>query len=335
VNTIYKHGGKLIGDNTDILGFLAMADRAGISLTGKHAVVFGSGGTSKTARAALQLRGAASVTVVSRQGEWNYENVYTLAGTQVLVNTTPVGMYPNVSGMPVDPARFPSLEGVIDVVYNPLRTRLCQRAEELGIRCVGGLYMLLAQGRYAAEHFLDAPIADETVERAYRALLAEKRSIVLCGMPGSGKTTLASILAARSGRALIDTDQMIEQAVGMPCGAYITRFGEAAFRDRESECVRKACLVGGGIVATGGGAILREENRKDLRMNGMVFLLRRDLDRLPTDGRPLSKDLETLKQMAQAREASYFAAMDMEIDNNGDPEAAADQIMEAFACAYL
>lgn len=334
VNTIYRQRGNLIGDNTDILGFLAMADRAGIALSGQNAIVLGSGGTSKMAQAALKMRGAKSVTVVSRRGEWNYDNVYALKETQLIVNTTPVGMHPNVDSMPVDPARFPRLEGVIDVVYNPLRTRLCQRAQALGVRCTGGLYMLIAQGRYAAERFLDAPIAEETVENAYRTLLTEKRSIVLCGMPGSGKTTVASILASRTGRPLLDTDQMIEETVGMSCGEYITRFGEEAFRDRESECVRRACLMGG-VIATGGGAVLREENRKDLRMNGMVFLLRRALDSLPTDGRPLSRDLETLRRMAREREEKYLAAMDAEIDNNGGAESAADQIMEAFACAYL
>ena len=335
VNTILRGpDGSLFGDNTDIPGFLAMADRAGIGLAGKNAVILGSGGTSRTASTALQMRGAARVTVVSRTGEWNYGNLYDLTDTQVLVNTTPVGMYPRADALPADPAEFPCLEGVLDVVYNPLRTRLCQKAQALGVRTAPGLYMLMSQGRHAAELFLNRGISSEAMETAYRTLLTEKRSIVLCGMPGSGKSTVGRILADRTGRKLIDTDRLIEERVGMPCGEYLKQAGEEAFRDLESECLSGACAAGGAVVATGGGAVLREKNRADMRMNGMVFLLRRDPERLPMDGRPLSRGRAAVLAMAAEREPYYLAAMDMEIDNNGLPETAADRILEAFSCAF-
>lgn len=335
VNTVLRRpDGSLIGDNTDIPGFLALADRAGIGLAEKHAVILGSGGTMHTARTALRERGAASVTVVSRSGERNYGNLQALTDTQVLINATPVGMYPKDEGMPCDPAVFPRLEGVIDVVYRPLRTRLIQRAQALGLKTAPGLYMLVSQGRYAAEQFLGRPIPQDTAEKAYRTLLSEKLSIVLCGMPGSGKSAVGKAVAALSGRPFLDTDQMLEARAGMPCGEYITQKGEAAFRDAESDCVREAMRTPGAVVATGGGAVLREENRSVLRGNGMVFLLRRDLDALPMDGRPLSRSREALKAMAQSRESAYRAAADMEIWNNSTPEAAAQSIWEAFACAY-
>ncbi len=317
VNTIVKRlDGTLFGDNTDAYGFLCMAQRAGIDFKGKKVLILGSGGTSRTACAVIQSAGGEPV-VISRSGKNNYDNLHLHADADVLVNTTPVGMYPHANAQPVDLAAFPRLQGVLDVIYNPLRTRLMQQAEALGIPCGGGLYMLCAQAARAREIFTGEKIAAEVLETAYQTLERERQSIVLIGMPGCGKSTVAQALSQRLQLPLVDTDAEIVRRAGREIPEIFAADGEAAFRALEASVIADACGTGGKVIATGGGAILREENRKNLRMNARVIWLQRDLQKLPFSGRPLSKGFDAIEQMYAIREPLYRACADVILDNNG------------------
>ena len=320
VNTIVRRkDGSLFGDNTDAYGFLCMAKRAGIDFKSKKVLVLGSGGTSHTACAVIKAEGGEAI-VISRSGENNYGNLHLHADADVIVNTTPVGMYPHADETPVDLTLFPKLQGVLDVIYNPLRTRFLQQAEKLHLPCEGGLYMLCAQAARAREIFTGEKISDDVLDRAYRTLLAERQSIVLIGMPGSGKTTIAQALSAQLQLPLIDIDAKIVEKAGRPIPEIFSTDGEAAFRDLEEAVIAEHCAAGGSIIATGGGAILREKNRQNLRMNARVIWLKRPLERLPFDGRPLSKGFSAIEEMYFIREPLYRECADAVAENAGTIE---------------
>lgn len=332
VNTIVRcKDGTLFGDNTDAYGFLAMAQRAGIDFNGKKTLVLGSGGTSRTACAVILAQGGEPV-VISRTGENNYGNLHLHADAQLLVNTTPVGMYPHTAEAPVDLNALPNLTGVLDVIYNPLRTRLLQQAEEKGLRCAGGLYMLCAQAARAREVFTGRTIDSETLEHAYQALLSERRNLVLIGMPGSGKTTVGKLLADRLHMPFIDTDALIEAQTGRSIPDIFAQDGECAFREMEQQVISDCCLAGGQVIATGGGVVLREENRKNLRMNAQVVWLTRPLDALPFHGRPLSTGFKAVEDMYALRKPLYRACADITADNSGDIENTLAALLQALHC---
>lgn len=330
VNTIVRRrDGTLFGDNTDAYGFLCMARRAGIDFKGKKVLVLGSGGTSHTACAVIRAKGGEAI-VISRSGENNYGNLHLHADADILVNTTPVGMYPHVDEAPVDLSLFPQLRGVLDVIYNPLRTRLIQQAEEMHLPCESGLYMLCAQAARAREIFTGEKISDACLENAYRTLLTERQSVVLIGMPGCGKTTIAQALADQMHLPLIDIDAKIIKKAGRPIPEIFATDGEAAFRDLEEAVIAECCAVGGSIIATGGGAILREKNRRNLRMNARVIWLKRPLERLPFDGRPLSKGFSAIEEMYAIREPLYRACADAVVENAGTIEDCIAKVRETL-----
>lgn len=329
VNTLVRRGGKLYGYNTDIDGFLYMLRRADISLSGKKVVILGSGGASLTAQAAAKREGAREITVVSRSGPDNYDSLDRHAGAQVLVNATPVGMWPNMSGRPVDLSRLPRLEAVVDVIYNPGRTDLLLQAKRAGLRRSGGLPMLAAQAVRAEELFFDRAVPAEETEKIIAQLWHDRTNLVLVGMPGCGKTTVGRELAALSGRPLIDLDGEIVRRAGRSIPDIFREEGEEAFRELESQVLAQVCAQSGQIVATGGGAVLREDNRAALRRTGRVYFLRRDLDLLPRDGRPLSQK-GSLEEMYRARRPLYRAAADAVIDNSVSPEETAGLIWRDF-----
>lgn len=329
VNTLVRRGGKLYGYNTDIDGFLYMLRRADVSLSGKKVVILGSGGASLTAQAAAKREGAREITVVSRSGPDNYDSLDRHAGAQVLVNATPVGMWPNMSGRPVDLSRLPGLEAVVDVIYNPGRTDLLLQAKRAGLRRSGGLPMLAAQAVRAEELFFDRAVPAEETEKIIAQLWHDRTNLVLVGMPGCGKTTVGRELAALSGRPLIDLDGEIVRRVGRSIPDIFREEGEEAFRELESQVLAQVCAQSGQIVATGGGAVLREDNRAALRRTGRVYFLRRDLDLLPRDGRPLSQK-GSLEEMYRARRPLYQAAADAVIDNSVSPEETAGLIWRDF-----
>ena len=334
VNTIVNREGRLCGDNTDFAGLEALIGRMGLSLRGRTVLICGTGGTSKTAAAVAEALHAGEIVRLSRgakDGAITYEEAYEkYAGAEILINTTPRGMFPDVTGVSVDLGRFPGLQGVVDVIYNPLTTRLVREARTQKIPAENGLYMLVAQAVGAAAVFLDEQFGAETVERVYREILFEKRNLVLTGMPGSGKSTIGTLLAARLGRELADTDAEIVKRAGTPITEIFRTKGEAAFRNLESEVIRELSLTGDGkIIATGGGAVLRRENVEALKMNGaLVFLDRRVEDLIPTDDRPLSDDAEKMRALYQTRYPIYTKTADLTLPVRGTPEDTVNKLLE-------
>ena len=334
VNTLVRGAdGKLRGYNTDIDGFCYMARRAGIGFAGKKVVVLGSGGASLTAQAAARREGAQEITVISRSGPDNYDNLSRHADAEIVVNTTPVGMYPGNGAAPVDLSAFPRCEGVLDVIYNPRRTALLLQAEALGIPCCDGLPMLVAQAKTAEERFFGKPISDEENERILSQLRREMGNIVLIGMPGSGKSSIGQLLADLTGREAVDIDQKIMDRAGCSIPEIFAQGGETAFRALEREETAKAGALTGKILLTGGGVVKTPENYGALRQNGRVYHLLRDLNVLPTDGRPLSQGAD-LAAMWRQREPLYRAFRDVSMDNNGPAAETAQAIWRDF-CAHI
>lgn len=329
VNTLVRRDGKLYGYNTDIHGFLYMIRRAGISFAGKKALVLGSGGASLTARTAARREGAREVVTISRNGPDNYENLDRHADAEVLINTTPVGMWPKMDGQPVDLTRLPRLEAAADVIYNPSRTGLLLQAEALGVRRAGGLPMLVAQATQAEELFFEKAIPDSETDRILSKLWQDRTNIVLVGMPGCGKTTVGRETARLSSKPFLDLDEEIVRRAGRPIPEIFAREGEQAFRELERQALADACAGNGQVIATGGGAVLRPENRAALRRTGRVYFLRRDLDALPTDGRPLSQK-GSLAEMYRRRLPLYNGAADVVIDNSVSADRTAELIWKDF-----
>ena len=327
VNTIVRReDGSLVGHNTDYFGFASLVRKAGLDPAGKKALVLGSGGASNTAVAVLKAMGA-QVVVISRSGENHYGNLDRHADASLLVNATPVGMYPHPGVSPVDLGRFPRLEGVLDMIYNPCRTRLLMDAAQRGLTCANGLWMLVAQAKESAEWFTGQPISDDRIAPIHAALRREMENMILIGMPGSGKTTVARLLAAATGRPVVDADEEIEKAAGMSIPAYFAAYGEDAFRKLETSVLAKHAMRSGLILATGGGCVTRPENDDLLHQNGTVFCLNRRPEALPTDGRPLSQKTDPVR-LYEIRKPMYRRAADVFIDNNGTPEDSVRQILK-------
>ena len=326
VNTIVRRSdGTLFGHNTDYFGFSSMVKRSGISVTGKKVLVLGSGGASNTAVKVLEDL-EARVVIISRSGDNNYQNLHLHADAAVIVNCTPVGMYPHNGTSAVDLKAFPKLEGVLDMIYNPARTQLLLDAEQLDLPRENGLWMLVAQAKEAAEYFGGKPLEDSLIESVYNTLSSQMQNIVLIGMPGCGKSTVGRALAERLGRTFVDADAEIVQLAGKPIPEIFSSEGEDAFREYEtrvlSELGKQSCLV----IATGGGCVTKSRNYRLLHQNSRIFWLKRELDRLPTDGRPLSQN-HKLTDMYAVRRPLYEAFADCVIDNNGSKQDSINAIL--------
>lgn len=336
VNTIVNRNGRLYGDNTDFAGMLALAKHIGVDMKGRKVLILGTGGASKTGHALAEYMGAQSVFYVSRSGKdgsISYEQAVTEhSDAQIIINATPVGMFPKQDGRPIDISAFPKLEGVIDAIYNPLRTNLILDAQERGIPAEGGLYMLSAQAVHASAVFRDIPLDESLVDKAFKSVKNDKQSIVLIGMPSSGKTTVGRILAEKCGKQLADTDEYIVRKIGMPISDFFAKHGEAEFRKIEKETVAELSATGGRIIATGGGAVLDAENVRALKKNGvLVFLDRRPENLIATDDRPLASRRSALEKLYAERYDIYCAAAELHIDANTTPEAEADAILKELA----
>ena len=325
VNTVVNRDGKLTGYNTDIDGLIYLAKRTGVDMAGKKVVILGSGGTSHTACAAARELGAAEIVVVSRKGGDNYENLSRHADAQVLINTTPVGMFPNTGVSPVSLDVFPGLTGALDVVFNPLRTALIMEAEERGIPCACGLPMLVAQAKRAAELFTGQAVDDSRTEEVLSALTRQVQNVVLVGMPGCGKSAIGRALARRLGKEFLDLDHMIAERAGKSIPAIFAQEGEDAFRALETRIAREAGSRTGCVLSTGGGIVTRRENYAPLHQNGVIVHIRRDLSLLPTAGRPVSQSTD-LGQLWRRREPLYAAFADIVVDNDGTIEGAAERM---------
>ncbi len=335
VNTIVNKDGRLCGYNTDFMGLSALIRRAGITITDRKVLVLGSGGTSKTACAVAKHMGCAEVYRVSRSGKdgcITYDEALSCHNdAQILINTTPCGMYPNLGNSAVNLDDYPMVQGVVDAVYNPLRSQLVCDALQKGIPATGGLYMLVAQAVYAVEKFKDISIPASRIEEIYTELAGAKENIVLIGMPGCGKTTVGTALAQALDMALLDTDAMIVASDGRDIPTIFSQDGQARFRDMESEAVREAAKQQHCIIATGGGAVLRKENMDILRQNGRIYFIDRPLDALlPTDDRPLSSDRQALEKRYAERYSLYCAACDRHIRTTATPEQVISAIREDF-----
>ena len=329
VNTIVRRSdGTLYGHNTDHFGFQTMVTASGLTVSGKKTLVLGSGGASNTAVAVLEELGA-GVVVISRSGENNYRNLENHADAALIVNTTPVGMYPQTGISPLELSVFPKLEGVLDVIYNPARTQLLLDAERRGLVAMNGLLMLVAQAKEAAECFTGTAISYEKIPEIHRILSKQMQNMVLIGMPGCGKSTIGQLLAAECGKTFVDTDAEIVKLAGISIPEIFAQDGEETFRELETKVLRQLGSQSGLVIATGGGCVTRDRNYPLLHQNGCIIWIRRKLDQLPTDGRPLSQTGK-LEQMFAARKPLYEAFADMTAENNGTPQEAAASILKKW-----
>lgn len=332
VNTVVNRDGVLYGYNTDFGGLKKLILRQGFDFTDQKVLILGSGGTSKTAFAVSKALGAASVLRVSRKGELTYENVLSLhADADFIINTTPCGMFPKNDTAAISLDGFESLKGVVDVVYNPLETKLVRQAKEKGVDGCCGLYMLVSQAVLASEIFLDTSYDESVYEDTYRFVLSKKQNIVLTGMPGSGKSTIGKALSEKLGKEFIDTDELIIKNEKMPISEIFARHGESYFRFAETEAIKEASAKSGFVIATGGGAVLKKENVDYLRSNGKIFFLNRPIeDILPTDDRPLSSTRADLQKRFDERYPIYQETADKEIFVDGKVENAVRRIEETL-----
>ena len=324
VNTLLRRpDGSIYGDNTDAWGFSQMLT---VDCRGKKALVLGSGGASVTVQAVLKQAGA-EVVVISRQGENNYYNIVNHADAAVLVNTTPVGMYPNNGESLVDLDKLPRLEAVLDVIYNPVQTKLLLDAEERGIPRVGGLTMLVGQAVRASELWTGGQIPAETVRQVENTIAGAMENMVLIGMPGCGKSTIGKFLAAETGRKFVDSDEELVKQIG-DIPAFFARYGEEAFREAETKVLAELGKQSGLVIATGGGVVTRQENYRHLHQNGTIFWLCRDVDKLPDAGRPLSQR-DGAAALYARRKPLYEQFADVIVDNNGSLHDTCGEILNA------
>ncbi len=335
VNTIVNRNGRLCGYNTDFYGFRYMLQKNGIDVSGKKTLVLGKGGAAKAVIAVLQELGASEIiTVYYREYHETvtYAECYkNHADAKIIVNTTPVGMYPKADDCPIDLSRFSALEGVADVVYNPLRTQLVLEAEKRGIRAAGGLEMLVAQAKYAVEIFLDTHLDDARIVEINTHLKKERSNVVLIGMSGGGKSTIGRMAAERLGKTFVDTDDLIIERIGMPIADFFTNKGEPAFREIETKVIHEVSAQNNLVISTGGGIIKNPLNIEYLKRNGRLIWLKRDADLLESgNGRPLAPNQAAAQKLYQERLPLYTAAAEAVAENNGTIEEGLAAVLHGY-----
>ena len=332
VNTVKRMpDNTLYGDNTDYYGFKYTLDNNKISPCGKKCIILGSGGASLTAISVLRDMCAKEITVISRTGENNYGNISKHFDAEIIVNTTPVGMYPNCGQAPISLADFTKCEFVFDLIYNPAKTALLLEAEKLGIPYSNGLTMLTAQAKKSSEIFTGNKIDESKIREITESLQKQTLNIVLVGMPGCGKSTLGKILADKLNRRFLDTDSVIEQKFGASIPEIFAQKGEDFFRELEESAVSECGCLSSCVIATGGGVILRQKNIDALRQNGIIIFLDRNIDELASDGRPLSQNPEKIKALYQKRFPIYKECADFEVKVNAAPDLLAEQIIQKLS----
>ena len=330
VNTItVRPDGTLYGDNSDYFGFSYMVEQSGVQIKDKTVLILGTGGASLTVKAVVEDMDAKEIISVSRTGAVNYDNVYDYQNADVIINTTPVGMYPHNGERVIDLSRFPALSGCLDLIYNPSLTPFLYDAKNLGVPYANGLTMLVAQAHMSAEKFIDSHIPEEKIEQIVTQLASVRKNIVLIGMPGCGKSTVSALLGQVLKREVVDTDSLVVEKEKRSIPEIFASDGEEYFRACEtkavSDCTKKSTL----IIATGGGAVLREENRYFIKQNSFVVWLKRDFNRLAMEGRPLSKSIDDIKKIEQVRTPVYASLADAEIEVDDDPQVTLSKILEA------
>lgn len=335
VNTIVNKDDKLYGTNTDYDGFYYTLKKHHIDVRNKKVLICGDGGAAQAIKAVLRDEGCKEMICIRRTSTpttISYEEARTKhQDSEVIVNTSPCGMYPNHLELPLDLADFPNCEAVVDIIYNPLHTRLCVQAKKRKMKYAGGLEMLVAQAKYAIEFFTQQKLSDAVIDTIVKQLLIEKRNIVLIGMPSCGKTTIAEALAKQMKREYVDLDEMIVKKSNQSIKAIMAEGGEAAFRKLEHEAVIEISKQQGLIIATGGGVVKNPANMEYLAMNSVLFYIKRDLSQLLVDdNRPLSSSKEAIKALWEERKTLYPLYADYEIENNADINQATTQILSAF-----
>jgi len=331
VNTlIVDENNQLCGDNTDYYGLKYTIERSNIVLKNKKVIILGNGGTSVTAKTLSQDLGAKEIITVSRSERVNYKNIYEHYDADVIINTTPVGMYPNNDESLIDLNKFKNLTGVIDVIYNPFYTNLILKAKNMNIPFAGGLPMLVAQAKAFAELVTGIKLDNSIVEKTIKELVLELSNIVLIGMPGSGKTTLGGLVAEKSGKKFIDIDSEIEDSFGLTIPEIFDKYGEKEFRLIESKILKNNGKQNNLVISTGGGVVLDKNNYANIKQNGVIYWVKRNLDLLETIGRPLSKNLYELEKIYSERKSLYQTFCDRIIENNSSPNDTAGQILEDF-----
>lgn len=333
VNTVINKNGKLYGYNTDYYGMKALIEKLGVEIKNKKVLVLGTGGTSKTARVLAEDMGASEILTVSRSESENYityeKAVSDHSNADVIINTTPSGMYPDCDSEPIDISRFNKLTGVVDAVYNPLCTNLVLNAKAKGVKAEGGLYMLVMQAVVAVEKFLDTEIPKTVADSVFASVFSAKENIVLTGMPGSGKSTVGKLLKLDD-FSFVDTDEEIEKRCGCTIKELISSKGEKYFRDLETEVIKDISSKYCQIISTGGGAVLREENVHYLKRNGKIFFINAKPERLhPTDSRPLSDTIEKLKKLYDERIDIYNSTANVVVPDMKTAKEEAEFILKA------
>lgn len=333
VNCIRNEDGRLIGHNTDFAGMVGLIKHAGIEIEGKKVLILGTGATSETAKAVCNFLGAAEVLKISRtesEDVVTYETaVIEHTDADVVINTTPVGMYPQQQGLPIDITQFKNLKGVIDVVYNPLRTNFVLAASEAGVKAEGGLYMLIEQAVKASEFFVNTKYCGCVTDNIYFDLVKQKQNVVLTGMPASGKTTVGKTIAENLGKTFCDTDELIVKKAGMTIPEIFEKFGEEYFRDLESSVIKEISGRTGVVIATGGGAVLRNENVRALKLNGKIFFLDRAPEKLiPTEDRPTASTTEQIMKRYEERYPIYKSSCDYVVSDKETVLDAATEIIK-------
>ncbi len=326
VNLIVKKNGKLCGHNTDYFGFEYMVNASKVALKGKKAIVLGKGGAAVTICTVLRDKGIGEIISVDKEDNTK-EFLSRHADANVVINATPVGMYPRNGASPVDLDLFPACEAVLDIVYNPMRTALMLQAERKGITAVGGLSMLVAQAVRGFEIFTQSRSEDGIIENIIAKIAKDTQNIILIGMPSCGKSTIGKLVANALGREFFDADTEFERMHSITPESAINELGEDAFRKKEIETLASLGKMSGAVIATGGGTVTREENYPSLHQNGIIVYIKRDLSLLSTDGRPLSK-AGKLEELFQKRKALYEAFADVTVENSGTPDDAATVIQK-------
>ncbi len=326
VNTVVKKDGKLFGYTTDVFGMEKAIEKKGYNLSGKVVMILGSGGTKEVAYYLAKKQGAKRIIIVSRKGDINYGNFYEQKDVQVIINTTPVGTYPNEDECLVDLNKFKEIEFVFDCIYNPVKTELILRAEELGILCSSGLDMLVYQGAKSEEIWGVNKVDEKLCEKVIKDLNLEKKNIVIEGMPSSGKTLIGGLLAQKTGKKFIDSDDEIEKFYGKKPSDIISSLGEKKFREIEEEVIKNVCLQRGVVIALGGGVPISKINRRRLKRNSVVVWVKRDLRKLILDDRPLSQEKGVYK-LYEERKNIYKEFCDFEVENNGEVLTAVKEIL--------
>lgn len=336
VNTIINVDGKLKGYNTDFGGFLYMVKAHNVHMQGKKVLIIGNGGACAAVKAVCKHENAKDIVIVSRsanRGAIGYDEMYTShLDADIVVNTSPVGMFPNIANAPIDVSWFHKLECVLDVVYNPILTRLCFEAQEADIKRVIGLEMLIAQAKYTFEIFENMSFDDSIIDEIKKEMLKDRCNIVLIGMPSAGKTTIGKMLEEKLGKEFFDLDDMIIAKAGKSIPEIFQESGEAGFRAIETEVAIEASKMNNKIIATGGGVVKHKVNMDFLRLNGITIFIDRDIDKLISSdpNRPLSSSKQALQQMYKERYPLYQKYAAYIAVNNANIEETVDDIVNAY-----